>query len=187
MDEKTLASLLSLKQGCPTCGLQTAMGVRLPVCYLPSTDTIRCCRCSWWLSEALIINNISTYHCSVRYLILFRSQVSILIWLLKVIPHLGINSHLPCHALQSAVHLRPSSAAERAIEGPKPCFPFSCQLILIIKVKKFPHQLLYFLIPAWFLQYLKRKKNHQKKKLWMKADCSVKSGQMTTFFSWGKS
>ena len=31
------------------------------------------------LSETVIISNISTYHCNIRHLMLFRSQVSILI------------------------------------------------------------------------------------------------------------
>ena len=94
---------------CTHARLQFYGGVWLPVCYLPRADsridTIRCYMCLWWLSEAAIINNISTSHCNVRHLMLFRSRVSILTWLLKVLPYLGGASHIASHALQSAFHL----------------------------------------------------------------------------------
>ena len=57
-------------------------------------DIIRRYMCSWRLSEAAMINNTSTYHCNVRHLMLFRSQVTILIWLLKVLSHVSSTSHV---------------------------------------------------------------------------------------------
>ena len=100
--------------------------------------------CSWWLSKAAIINNISACYCGIRCLMLYLSQVSILIWLLKVTPHVGGASHIACHALQVASVLPCTGSQQGCGRGPRPCFLFSCQLIFIMKVNKAPYLLLFF-------------------------------------------
>ena len=113
---------------CTHARLQFYGGVRLPVCYLPRADsridTIRCYMCLWWLSEAAIINNISTSHCNVRHLMLFRSRVSILTWLLKVPPVLGSTSCFPCHTLQLASRLTLHQQPRGPWKGPNLAFYF---------------------------------------------------------------
>ena len=104
-------------------------------------------------------NNVSTYCCDVSHFMLFRSQVSIRIWLLKVLPHLSSTSRIACHSWQSA---RPSpcmeGSRERAVEGPMPCFLFFCQLTFIIKVNKVPYMLLLVFNPRHGFYHVSREK-----------------------------
>ena len=101
--------------------------------------------CSWWLSEAAIINNISTFHCNIRHLVLFRSQVSILTWLLKVVLHLDSTSHISHHALQSAFCLALHWQL-RGLWRAQTLLSISCQLIWVIKENKVPYLLLLYYI-----------------------------------------
>ena len=57
-------------------------------------------------------------------------------------PQQRLTHHPPCFTISPPLH--PALIAERAVEGPKPCFLFPCQLTLIIKVNKVPYLLLFF-------------------------------------------
>ena len=58
---------------------------------------------------------------------------------------------------------RPASAAERAVEGPKPCFLVSCQLIFTMKVNKDPLSIIFF-NPRMASTTSEKKKETPKKK-----------------------
>ena len=117
-------------------------------------------RVLWWLSRAVVIS-ISTYHCNVRCLMWFWRQVSIPIRLLQVLPHLSGASHSAHLTVQSALSVALHWQPRGLWKGPTLAIYFPVNLHN--KNKESPLSIIIVLIPAWFLQCLKRKKNPQKK------------------------
>ena len=128
--------------------------------------------CSWWLSKAVIINNISAYHCNIKLLMLPRSYISILIWLLKVLPNLGGSSTSP-----TMLFNQPSS------EG---CGRAQTLLSIFLSInfhnksKQSPLSIIIFNSNIASKPSQKKKGPSQKRKI-TDEDCSMKSEQMTIF------
>ena len=100
------------------CRFQCVIFQAQTVQLTPSDVTCAC-------DDSAIISNISTYHCNVRHLMLFRSQVSILTWLLKVLPNVGGASHVIHHTLQSPLHLGLYQQSRGLWKSPNLAFYFS--------------------------------------------------------------